>query len=79
MLKRRERLKSALSLKLRKRSFYIVKGGPFGLFENPVCCKKIEKIEGDPLETLKKFETSHRAKRGGESLIVPQKFGKGSH
>ena len=46
----------------------IVKGGPFGLFENPVCCKISKKLKGDPLETLKScrkktkndhFEQSH--------------------
>ena len=53
---RRERLKSALYLRLKKRKvFKIVKGGPFRLFENPVCCKISKKIEGDPLETFKKI------------------------
>ena len=31
-----------------------VKGGPLGVFEHTFFCK-IEKNEGDPLETLKKF------------------------
>ena len=31
-----------------------VKGGPLGVFEHPFFCK-IEKIEGGPSETLKKF------------------------
>ena len=44
------------------------KGGPSGLFENPVCCKISKKLKGDPLETLKScrkitkndhFEQSH--------------------
>ena len=44
------------------------KGGPFGLFENPVCCKISKKLKRDPLETLKScpkktkndhFEQSH--------------------
>ena len=37
---RRERLKSALYLRLKKRkAFKIAKGGPFGLFETSVGCK----------------------------------------
>ena len=36
---RRERLKSAPYLRLKKlKLFEIVKGGPFGFFENPICC-----------------------------------------
>ena len=54
---RRERLKSALYLKLKKRKvFEIVKGGPFRLFENTVCCKISKKIEGDHLETFKNLK-----------------------
>ena len=46
----------------------IVKGGTFGHYENPVCCKISKKLKGDPLETLKScrkktkndhFEHSH--------------------
>ena len=49
---RRERLKSALYLRLKKRKvFKSVKGGPFGLFENPVCCTISNKLKGDPLKT----------------------------
>ena len=52
---RRERLKSELYLRLKKRKvFKIVKGGPFRLFENPVCCKIAKKLKGDPLETFEK-------------------------
>ena len=41
---RRERLKSAPYLRLKKRKFFkIVKGGPFGLFVNLVCCKMSKK------------------------------------
>ena len=54
---RREPLKSALYLHLKKRRiFKTVKGGPFGLVENPVCCKISKKNERDPLETKKLFE-----------------------
>ena len=49
---RRERLKSALYLSLKK-VFKIVKGRPFGLFENPVCCKISKNLKGDALETKK--------------------------
>ena len=46
---RRERLKSALYLRLKKRKgFKPVKGGYFGLFENPVCCKISNKLKGGP-------------------------------
>ena len=45
---RRERLKLALYLKLKKRKvFKPVKGGRFGLFENPVCCKISNKMKGE--------------------------------
>ena len=53
---RRERLKSALNLRLKKAQFFeFVKGGTFRLFENPVCCKISKKLRGDPLETFKKY------------------------
>ena len=32
-----------------------MKGGPFRLSENPVCCKISKKLRGDPLETYKKY------------------------
>ena len=40
--------------KAQKSAFFkkFVKGGPFRLFENPVCCKISKKVEGDPLETF---------------------------
>ena len=34
----------------------LLKGGPFRLFENPVCCKISKKLRGDPLETFKKYK-----------------------
>ena len=40
LITRRERLKSTLYLRLKKRKvFETVKGGPYGLFEKTVCCK----------------------------------------
>ena len=58
---RREHLMSALYLRLKKRKvFKVVKGGPFRIFENPVCCKISKKIEVDALERLKKFENFSR-------------------
>ena len=33
----------------------MVKGGPFRLLENSVCCKISKKMKGDPLETSKNF------------------------
>ena len=54
--RREQRLKSHfLHLRrLKKRKvFEPVKGGPFGLFENPVRCKISNKLKGDPLETKK--------------------------
>ena len=73
---RRERLKSALYLRLKKRSFKPVEGGPFELFENPVCCKISNKLKGGSFEDKKisiffdfrnktkneNFEQSHSAK-----------------
>ena len=32
--------------------FKIVRGGPLGFFENPVCCKSSKKVRGD----FKNFE-----------------------
>ena len=50
----RERPKSAIYLILKKREvFKIVKRGPFGLFEDPVC-GKIGQIEGMSIRTLLK-------------------------
>ena len=50
---RRERLKSALYLRLKERKVCkAVKRGPYGLFANPACCKISKKMQGDPLETL---------------------------
>ena len=44
---RRERLESVLYLRLKKRNvFKCVLRGPFGLFENPVCCKISKKLKG---------------------------------
>ena len=75
---RRERLKSALYLRLEKlKGFKIVKGGPFGLFKNPVCCKMSKKLKG-PLETLKKFreKVSQNRKGRGKSRSA-EKIGQG--
>ena len=33
----------------------IVKGGPFRIFENPVCCKISKKLKGGPLGDIKKI------------------------
>ena len=64
---RLERLKSALYLRLEKRKlFKIIKEGPFGLFENPVC-RKISKKEGGLWRHLKiSKKKSHKAERGGK-------------
>ena len=55
---RRERLKSTLYLSLKKTqcSLNLLKGGPFRLFENPLCFKISKKLRGDPLETFKKYK-----------------------
>ena len=74
---RQERLKSALYLKLKKRKIRkTVKGGPFGLFESPVCCKMSKKLKG-PYGDQKKisFEFFFKKKRKMiilNSLIVPK-------
>ena len=31
------------------------KGGPFGIFKHPFCCKLSKKLKGDPLKRRKKF------------------------
>ena len=65
-LVRRERLKSVLYLRLKKRKvFTIVKGGGhFRLFENPVCCEISKKNEGGPFGHIKirKFFEKFRKK-----------------
>ena len=48
----------------------IVKGGPFGLFENPVCCKISKKIEGGPFGDIKKLSKKKRKMIYLNSLIV---------
>ena len=50
-----ERLKSALypRFKMRIQFFQIVKGEPFGLFENAVCCKISEKMKEGPFGDIK--------------------------
>ena len=55
---RRERLKSALYLRLKKAQFFknLLKGGPLRLSKNPVCCKISKKLRGDPLETFEKYK-----------------------
>ena len=74
-LTRRERLKSALYPRLKKRKVFKILIG--GLFENPVCCKiSKKKWRSDPLKTLKNFEKkSHKAEKGaGESVIAPKNW-----
>ena len=61
---RRERLKSALRLKKRK-VFEIVKGGPLGLFENPVA--NYQNPEGEE-------RTLWRQKKSKKSRTVPRKI-----
>ena len=41
----------------------IVKGGPFRLFENPVCCKISKKLKGGPLGDIKKIRKIFEKKR----------------
>ena len=42
----------------------IVRGEPFGLFENPISCKKLTKIEGGPFEDIKSsHKKSHKVKK----------------
>ena len=97
---RRERLKSALYLRLRKRKTLFskktnihsvakyqiskklkgdhleekklekkshntekLKGGPFGVFKHPICCKTSKKLTGDPLEKKKLEKKSHNAEK----------------
>ena len=78
---RRERLKSALYLRLKKRKvFKPVKGGPFGLFKNPVCCKIPNKLKVGPFEG-KKIEKSRTVpkkieNRGSFSLVRFRKCSK---
>ena len=43
--------------KAKRKVFKIVKGGPFGLFESPVCCKISKKLKEGPLETKKTEKT----------------------
>ena len=81
----RERPKSAAISKAQKgKVFKPVKGGPFGIFENPVCCKISNKLKGGALETKnfrfflifekktkhENFEQSHSAEihKRGDSL-----------
>ena len=60
-LTRREHLKSALYIRLKKRKvFKTVKGGPFRLFRNPVCCKVLKKIRGDTLKTFKNLQKNEK-------------------
>ena len=68
---RRERLKSALYPRLKKRNVFEIP--PFGLFENPVCCKiSKKKLKEGPFVDIKKFskkkqnesfEQSHSAEK----------------
>ena len=51
------------------RSFKIVKGGPFGLFEIPVCCKISKRIEGGTLGTLKNFQKNLTKPKKGTGKV----------
>ena len=57
-----------------------VKGGPFGIFEHPSCCK-ISKIDGENNNKIsgknEKFEQSHSAEKRA-SLIVSKKVERGT-
>ena len=46
----------AISKAQKAQVFKIVKGGPFGLVENPVCCKISKKLKGGPFEGKRIFE-----------------------
>ena len=53
---RREPLKSARYLRLKKRKvFEIVKGGPFVIFQHPLCCITSSKIKGRQFGAIKIF------------------------
>ena len=71
---RRERLKSALYLSLKRRKvFENVKGGTLETFSNPVCCE-IKKLEEGPFDTKKKFRkkvAQGRKKIKGVDPVVP--------
>ena len=40
-----------------------LKGGPFGIFKHPICCKISKKLKGDPLERKKIRKKSHSAEK----------------
>ena len=51
-----------------------LKGGPFGIFKDPICYK-ISKNEGEPVGDIKLFE--EKKKRILKSLIVPKNVKRG--
>ena len=52
----------------------IGRGEPFGLFENPICCKKSTKIEGGPFEDIKSSrKKSHKVKKSKGILFCTKK------
>ena len=71
---RRERLKAALYLRLKKRKVLkIVKRGPFvGVFENAFCCKTPKNLTWDPLDTkkIKKIAQYRKKIEGGAYFLV---------
>ena len=44
-----------------------VKGGPFGIFRHPLCCKISKQMKGRPFGAIQKFSKKSR--------IVPEKSG----
>ena len=38
-----------------------LKGGPFGIFKHPICCKISKKLKGGPLEKKNKFSKKSRS------------------
>ena len=71
----RERLKSALYLRLKKcKVFKIVKRDPSGFLKMQFVAKFQKKMKGVPLQIFKNFrkKVSQSPKVGGESLIVPK-------
>ena len=53
-----------------------LKGGPFGIFQHPLCRKTPKKLKGDPLR--KKFFFEKKSHRGEKTLreypLVPLSF-----
>ena len=71
---RRESLKSALYLRLKKRNvFRIKKGRPFGLHGNPVCCKILKTLKGTLWRLLNIFSKKKTKNENFETVSVCQK------